>query len=65
MSLKSLRLKRGLTQRELAERSGVSNTRIADTETGRRPIENMSLGMAIKLGDALKVSDLRKLLDDN
>lgn len=62
MGLRELRLKRGWTQRELAARAGVPNTRIADTETGRRPIENMSLGMAVKLADALKVRDLRELL---
>lgn len=52
MSLRELRQKRGLTQRQLADKSGVPHTRIATTETGSRPIENMSLGMAIKLCDA-------------
>ena len=65
MSLRELRLKRGLTQRELAEKSGVPHTRIAATETGARPIENMSLGTAIKLCDALRVSNPRKLLEDS
>lgn len=63
MSLRELRQKRGLTQRQLADKSGVPHTRIAATETGSRPIENMSLGMAIKLCDALKVSNPRKLLE--
>lgn len=44
MSLRELRQKRGLTQRQLADKSGVPHTRIAATETGSRPIENMSLG---------------------
>lgn len=64
MSLRELRQKRGLTQRELAEKSGVPHTRIAATETGARPIENMSLGMAVKLCDALRVANPRKLLED-
>ena len=63
MSLRELRQKRGLTQRQLADKSGVPHTRIAATETGSRPIEDMSLGMAIKLCDALKVSNPRKLLE--
>ncbi|WP_140489750.1 helix-turn-helix transcriptional regulator [Bifidobacterium sp. UTBIF-68] len=63
MGLRELRQKRGLTQRELAEKSGVPHTRIAATETGARPIENMSLGTAIKLCDALRVSNPRKLLE--
>lgn len=65
MSLRELRLKRGLTQRELAQLSDVPHTRIADTETGRRPIGRMSLDMAIRLADALHVRDVRKLLDDD
>lgn len=36
----------------------------ADYERGDRPITNMTLGKALKLADALKVKDLRKLLDD-
>ena len=43
MSLRELRQKRGLTQRQLADKSGVPHTRIAATETGSRPIENIVL----------------------
>ncbi|MBT1171802.1 helix-turn-helix transcriptional regulator [Bifidobacterium sp. MA2] len=65
MGLRELRQKRGWTQRELADKAGVPYSRIADTERGARPIENMSLGMAVKIGDALRVSNLRKLLEDD
>jgi transcriptional regulator with XRE-family HTH domain len=65
MSLRDLRHKRGLTQRQLAEIANVPNTRIAATETGRRPIGNMSLDMAVRLADALHVRDLRKLLSED
>lgn len=64
MSLRELRHKRGYTQRQLADKvDGVSNGRIADYESGRLPIENMTLGTALKLCDALRVSNPRKLLD--
>ena len=66
MSLRSLRLKRGLTQRQLADRvDKVSYGRIGDYESGRLPIENMTLGTALKLCDALRVSNPRRLLDDD
>ena len=66
MSLKSLRLKRGLTQRQLADKvPSVSHGRIGDYESGRLPIENMTLGTALKLCDALRVSNPRRLLNDD
>lgn len=49
MSLRELRQKRGYTQRQLADKiDGVGYGRIADYENGRRPIEGMSLGVALK-----------------
>lgn len=63
MSLKELRMKRGLTQRELAEKVGMSGGNISDIESGRRSEANLTLATAIKLCDALKVRNPRKLLD--
>lgn len=64
MSLRELRQKRGYTQRQLADKiDGVGYGCIADYENGRRPIEGMSLGVALKICDALKVSNPRKLLE--
>lgn len=63
MSLRELRQKRGLSQRQLADRSGVSNVSIAQFETGVRDVSNMTLGTAVKLCDALKVANPRKLLE--
>jgi transcriptional regulator with XRE-family HTH domain len=65
MSLKELRMKRGLTQRELAEKIGVTQQHIAAYENGVNGIDNMTLGKAIKLCDALKVRNPRKLLDSD
>ena len=65
MSLRELRQKRGLTQDALGAKVGMSRGRIADYETGYIPVENMTLGTAVKLCDALKVSNPRKLLEDS
>lgn len=66
MSLKSLRQKRGWTQQQLADHvPGINQARVATWETGRRKVGSMSLDMAIKLCDALRVSNPRKLLDDS
>ena len=64
MGLRELRLKRGLTQEQLAAKvPGVNQARIAGYERGHYDVSNMSLGTAIKLCDALRVSNPRKLLD--
>ena len=63
MGLKELRLKRGMTQRELAQRSGVHHVEIAQIETGKRTVRAVSLDTALRLCDALRVANPRKLLD--
>lgn len=65
MGLKELRMKRGLTQRELAEKVGMSGGNISDIESGRRSEANLTLATAIKLCDALRVRNPRKLLDSD
>lgn len=65
MGLKELRTKRGLTQRELAQRSGVHHVEIAQIETGKRNVRAVSLDTALRLCDALRVANPRKLLDSN
>ena len=64
MGLKELRLKRGLTQRELAEKVGMSGGNISDIESGRRSEANLTLATAIKLCDALRVANPRKILSN-
>ena len=64
MGLRELRLKRGLTQEQLAKKvPGMSRGRVSDFEAGRRNVGNMTLDMALKFCDALRVSNPRKLLD--
>lgn len=63
MNLRDLRLKRGLTQRELAAKSGVHHIAIARFESGERDIRTASFGTALRLCDALHVANPRKLLD--
>ena len=63
MALAEIRKRNGLSQRQLAKASGVSASRIADIERGERDIRNASLATAVRLGDALKLKDLRKLLE--
>lgn len=63
MGLAEIRKRNGLSQRQLAKASGVSASRIADIERGERDMRNASLATAVRLGDALKLKDLRKLLE--
>lgn len=64
MSLRELRQKRGLTQQQLADKvPGMTRGRIAAYETGANDVSNMSLGMACRFADALKVANPRKLLE--
>lgn len=43
----------GLTQKQLAELSGIPQTRLCEYEKGRYPIENMTIATAKKLAKAL------------
>lgn len=51
--LKNCRIRAGLTQEQLAEKSGVSRTTIANIERGSQ--EFLKSSTIIKLADALKV----------
>lgn len=65
MGLKELRMKRGLTQRQLADKSGVHYVEIAQIETKKRNVRTLSLDTALRLCDALRVANPRKLLDSD
>lgn len=65
MGLKELRTKRGLSQRQLADKSGVHYVEIAQIETKKRNVRTLSLDTALRLCDALRVANPRKLLDSD
>ena len=53
MALRGLRIKEGITQKELAEKIGITQTRVSEMEKGKRPI---SKAMARRLEDAFGMS---------
>lgn len=65
MGMRELRLKRGMTQQQLADKAGLSQQRVGAFETGQRNVGGMSLAVAIRICDALKVRNPRKLLDSD
>lgn len=56
--LTELRTKRGLSQQQLADKSGINRVSIARLESGSRPITGITLATAIALADALEVTPL-------
>ena len=63
MGIRDLRHAQNMTQRQIGDITGISPKRIGDYETGYITPKNMTLETAIRLGDALHVHDLRKLLE--
>lgn len=55
MNIKERREKMGMTQKELAEKAGISTTFMCDIEQGRN---KPSIDVAIRLAKALKVKDI-------
>ena len=53
MALRGLRVKEGITQKELAERLGIKQHRVSEMEKGRRAI---SVEMAKRIGEAYDIS---------
>lgn len=53
MGLKQLRKAAGLTQVQLAKRTGIARTIISSYETGRRDVNNMTLENALRISRAL------------
>ena len=65
MGLRELRLKRGMTQKQLADKIGVTQEHISAYENGVNSVENMTLDKAIRICDALHVKNPFKLFDDD
>jgi transcriptional regulator with XRE-family HTH domain len=63
MSLKKMREAKGLSQKALAERSGVHVVKIYQIEAGTIRAENMSLKNALRLAEALDC-ECRDLLEE-
>ena len=59
--LKKLRRAKNMTQKQLADGSGVNIRQIQRVENGDSDMSNITLGNAIKLADALGV-DVKELL---
>jgi len=62
MGIKNLRKSKKLTLQALSDASGVPLRTIQKFEGGEANVENMRLGTAIALADALGINDLRELL---
>jgi len=60
--IKHLRTAAGMTQRELAEKTGVNIRQIQKYEVDQPEIGNVSLRIAVALADALSVDDLREFI---
>lgn len=53
--IKELRLEKGMTQTQLAALAGTQQNRLGEYERGDKPIENMTVGQAKKIANALGV----------
>lgn len=60
-NLRKLRTEKNMTQKQLADASGVNIRQIQRIETGEGDMSNVTLGNAVKLADALGV-DVKELL---
>ena len=56
MNIKEKRERLGISQKELAEKAGISQSFLCDIEQGR---SKPSIDTAVKLADALGISDIK------
>lgn len=56
MNIKEKREELGLTQKELAEKAGITQSFLCDIEQGR---SKPSIDTAVKIADALNISDIK------
>ena len=62
MSLKSMIEKRHTTQTRLAQKTGIPQPTISEYVTGKRLIDNMTVGTALKLMEALNTKKIHDLM---
>ena len=65
MSLRELRDKRGLSLRQLSAKTGIPHSNISNFETRPETLLTAHFDTVLRLADALRVSNPRKLLEDS
>lgn len=58
-----MRTRAGMTQQQLSQKTGLTITYISKLETGDRTINNVRLSSAVKIADALGITDLRMMMN--
>ena len=58
-----MRTRAGMTQQQLSRKTGLTITYLSKLETGDRTINNVRLSSAVKIADALGITDLRMMMN--
>lgn len=58
-----MRTRAGMTQQQLSQKTGLTITYLSKLETGDRTINNVRLSSAVKIADALGITDVRLMMD--
>ena len=58
-----MRTRAGMTQQQLAKKTGLTVTYLSKLETSDRTINNVRLSSAVKIADALGITDVRIMMD--
>ena len=60
-----MRTRAGMTQQQLSQKTGLTITYLSKLETSDRTINNVRLSSAVKIADALGITDLRMMMDSS
>ena len=58
-----MRIRAGMTQQQLSQKTGLTITYLSKLETGDRTINNVRLSSAVKIADALGITDVRIMMN--
>ena len=58
-----MRTRAGMTQKQIAKKTGLTVTYLSKLETSDRTINNVRLSSAVKIADALGITDVRLMMD--